>query len=172
MGQRLHFRLPEFADEALLRGYVQEHFDHGETDITASHGLAASDYRQWVETVRLHAEKGVDPYGKNLLLLCFDENRLIGLLSVRYELPRELSERIGDIGYGVRPSERNKGYASAMLRHALNVCREKGKKSVIVGCYKDNAVSARIIQKNGGVLLFEKDNFTRGRMSLYFEIRL
>ena len=40
-------------------------------------------------------------------------------------LPQELSHTIGDIGYGVRPSERNKGYATAMLKYALGVCRER-----------------------------------------------
>ena len=69
----------------------------------------------------------LEAWGKSLLYLCFDQNRLIGLLSIRYELPKELSEKYGDIGYGVRPSERNKGYATAMLRYALSVCKEKGR---------------------------------------------
>lgn len=166
------YRLPRLKDEEMLRDYVQEHFDQGETVITAGFGLTDKPFGEWVESVRHAAETGDDTYGKSLLLLCFEGNRLIGLLSVRYELPQSLSERIGDIGYGVRPSERRKGYATAMLKHALDICREKGKSSVIVGCYKDNMASARIIRKNGGVFLCENDNFTKGVLSHYYVIDL
>ena len=62
--------------------------------------------------------------GKSLLYLCFHDNKLVGLLSIRYELPKDLSDKYGDIGYGVRPSERNKGYATKMLQHALSVCTD------------------------------------------------
>jgi predicted acetyltransferase len=168
----MQFRLPRPEDEPLLRDYVREHLDHGETDITASHGLTTMAFADWIAEISRNAEIGDPEYGKSLLLLGLDEERLIGLLSIRCELTREQSEIIGDIGYGVRPSERGKGYASAMLRHALDVCREKGKTSVIVGCYKDNRISAKVIQKNGGKLLFEKDNFTKGRLSQYYLIEL
>jgi len=165
-------RLPAPEDEAILRDYVQEHDDHGERHISASCGLASMAYGDWVEKIRRCAETGEGEAGRSLVLLCFDRERLIGLLSVRYELPRELSESIGDIGYGVRPTERRKGYATAMLRRALDICREKGKSSVIVGCYKDNIASARTIRKCGGVFIFERDSYTKGRPSLYFRIDL
>jgi predicted acetyltransferase len=168
----MFYRLPRIEDEEILRDYVQEHYENGETSITASDGLTSMAYSEWVEKIRRNAEEGDETYGKSLLLLCMDESRLIGLLSVRYELSREQSEVIGDIGYGVRPSQRKKGYASAMLKHALDICRDKGKKQVIVGCYKDNLASAKTIQKNGGILLFEKDNFTKGRLSQYYMIHL
>ena len=91
---------------------------------------------------------------------------------VRYELPESLTEEIGDIGYGVRPSERNKGYATTMLRYALSVCKEKGKDKAVLGCYKDNLASARTIQKNGGVLMEENDNYNEGKISQYYLINL
>ena len=64
----------------------------------------------------------------------------------------KLKELYGDIGYGVRPSERRKGYATQMLKYALSVCREKNMKEAILGCYENNYGSNRTIQKNGGVL--------------------
>ncbi|WP_408609648.1 GNAT family N-acetyltransferase [Catenibacillus scindens] len=44
-----------------------------------------------------------------------------------------------DIGYGVRPVRRRKGFASLILGKGVEICRELGMKSVIVGCYKSNA---------------------------------
>ena len=111
-------------------------------------------------------------WGKSLLYLCFKGERLIGLLSIRYELPEALSKQFGDIGYGVRPSERGKGYASEMLRHALLLCREKGKREIIVGCYKDNAASAAVIEKCGGSLFAENDNYKAGKLSTYYSFVL
>ena len=118
------YRLPCIDDEKMLREYVREHHDHGETSISASLGLSSTDYSGWVEKIQKNALTGDEAWGKSLLYLCLDQDHLVGLLSVRYELPGELSEKIGDIGYGVRPSERNKGYATAMLRYALSVCNE------------------------------------------------
>ena len=106
------YRLPELQDKDILQQYVQEHFDNNESSISASLGLASSDYAQWVEKIKTNALTGDDEWGKSLLYLCFDDGNFIGLLSIRYELPKALSEKYGDIGYGVRPSERKKGYAT------------------------------------------------------------
>lgn len=58
----------------------------------------------------------------------------------------------GHIGDGIRPSERRKGYATAMLRLALEKCRALGIRRVLMTCDKDNIGSAKSIIKNGGIL--------------------
>ena len=166
------YRLPEISDKSILQEYMQEHYDNKETSISASLGLPAAEYSDWVEKIQRNASVGDEEWGKSLLYLCFDDDILIGLLSVRYELPEKLTEIIGDIGYGVRPSERNKGYATTMLRYALAVCKEKGMDKVLLGCYKDNLASAKTIQKNGGVLTDENDNYDEGKISQYYSINL
>lgn len=168
----MNYRLPEKGDLSILQAYLQEHFDNGEMSISASMGLASSEYTSWVENMQKNASAGNAAWGKSLLYLCFDEKRLVGLLSIRYELPEELSNQYGDIGYGVRPSERNKGYATCMLQHGLAVCKEKGMKQVMLGCYKDNLPSQKVILKNGGELMMEKENYRQGKTSRYYVIRL
>ena len=168
----MEYRLPEIKDEDILKIYIREHHDNGETGISAGLGLLSADYTEWVAKIKNNALSGDEQWGKSLLFLCFDGDRLIGLLSIRYELPELLSEKYGDIGYGVRPSERNKGYATAMLEYALSVCKEKGMEKVIVGCYKDNPASAATIKKNGGTLITENENYKEGRISQYYLIRL
>ena len=168
----MRYRLPELKDKEILQEYVQEHRENQEYGISASMGLASSDYSEWVEKIRNNALNGDDQWGKSLLYLCFHEDRLVGLLSIRYELPESLSWKYGDIGYGVRPSERQKGYATEMLGYALSVCKEKGMSKVILGCYKDNLASAATITKNGGVLTVENDNYEEDRISQYYQVEL
>lgn len=166
------YRLPEISDKSILQEYMQEHYDNKENSISASLGLPASEYTDWVAKIHRNASVGDEEWGKSLLYLCFDNNKLIGLLSIRYELPENLVEVYGHIGYGVRPSERNKGYATTMLRYALSVCREKEKDKAVLGCYKDNVASAKTIQKNGGVLVEENDNYSEGKISQFYLIDL
>lgn len=168
----MNYRLPLISDEKMLCEYMQEHYDNGETSISASMDISASDYSDWVEKMRNNASVGDDEWGKSLLYLCFDETKLIGLLSIRYDLPKSLSEKYGNIGYGVRPSERRKGYATVMFRYALSICKEKGLKQVVLGCYKDNFASAATIKRNGGVLFAENNNYTKERISQYYLINL
>ena len=104
---------------------------------------------------------------------------LIGLLSIRYDLPNNLVNLYGHIGYGVRPSERRKGYALKMLKYALEECKRLGLNSVILGCYKENIGSAKTIVKNGGILVREEvetkeisDNWQIELTSQYYEIKL
>lgn len=168
----MQFRLPEETDETILIEYMQEHYDNGEYGISASMGLPTMPYSEWLLQIRMGASEGDETWGRNLTLLCFDEAQLIGLLSIRYELSEELSLKYGDIGYGVRPSERNKGYATKMLRHAVSVCKDKGMKQVRLGCYKDNAASAKVVEKCGGVLVSEEEAFEPGRICQYFMIEV
>ena len=81
-----------------------------------------------------------------------DDDKILGAVNIRHWLNDYLKNIGGHIGYGIRPSERRKGYATEMLRKALGIISEMGIKSVLVTCDKDNIASAKTIIKNGGVL--------------------
>ncbi len=80
------------------------------------------------------------------------EAELVGRVSIRHELNAFLRDVAGHIGYGVRPRERRRGHATEMLRQALVVARAQGIDPVLVTCEQDNAASAIIIERAGGVL--------------------
>ena len=168
----LNYRLPELSDEIMLREYVAEHHSSGERSVTASMGFSALPYEEWVAKMQSAAHTPDAELGRHDMLLCFEKDRLVGLLSVRFELSDEMRAKYGDIGYGVRPTERRKGYATAMLKHALEICREKGMKDAVVGCYVDNVASERTILNNGGVLMEISDAYSKGRTSKYYRIWL
>ena len=84
------------------------------------------------------------------------EKRLLGAVNIRHRLNEHLLKSGGHIGYGIRPSDRRKGYATEILRLALEITNEIGIKKVLVTCNKDNVGSARTIIKNGGIFESEE----------------
>jgi predicted acetyltransferase len=83
-------------------------------------------------------------------------NRVLGAIDIRHRLNETLLYRGGHIGYGIRPSERKKGYATKMLQLALEVCKSIGLSRVLITCSKTNIGSARTIINNSGFLESEE----------------
>ena len=81
-----------------------------------------------------------------------NDGRIIGMIDVRHRLNGFLRNYGGHIGYGVRPSERRRGYAAEMLRLALSYCSSLGLDRVMISCNADNEGSRRTILRRGGVL--------------------
>lgn len=175
----MEFRLPELIDKDSIISYIEDHYAHHEKSLSASNGLTSSEYEEWVERMHSNVVVPDEVWGKSYTYLAFDNDKLVGILSVRFDLPDELVQKYGHIGYGVKPSERQKGYATKMLRYALDECRKLGLNKVVLGCYKDNVASAKTIMKNGGKLVREVDDITDinghykiNLVSQYYEIEL
>lgn len=166
----MEFKLPELNDKNEIISYIQDHYTHNETEISSSLELTETDYENWVKKIHDNAVIPDEIWGKSYTYLAYDNNKLIGLLSIRYGLPNELAQKYGHIGYGVRPSERQKGYATKILKYALKECKNLGLNKVILGCYKENIASAKTIIKNGGKLIRETNEIKN--INNYYEINL
>lgn len=165
------YRLPKLEDEKILNEYIKEHYEIGENELHGSCRLEKIKYDEWVQKIESNTKVSDEKWGKSVTYLVFnDENILVGLLNIRYELRDEMRNKYGDIGYGVRPSERKKGYATKMLNYALKECKERNMKNVILGCYENNIASSKTIIKNGGILV--KKSKLDGQNCLYYEIKL
>ncbi|MHC0039124.1 GNAT family N-acetyltransferase [Pseudoneobacillus sp. C159] len=80
-----------------------------------------------------------------------ESNKVLGAVNIRHSLTQRLLERGGHVGYGIRPTERQKGYATKLLSLSLEVVRELGIKKVLVTCDATNIGSLKTILNNGGV---------------------
>lgn len=82
-----------------------------------------------------------------------DENdRLIGAASLRHYLTVEGFNTWGHIGYGVRPSERRKGYGTEILKLTLEEAKKKKIYKVLMGAHKSNIGSCKVIENCNGML--------------------
>ncbi len=89
-----------------------------------------------------------------------DSARILWFLWLRHHI-----ELINDkqfswhIGYGVRPSERGKWYATEMLKLGLIEAQKVWIEKLFIACDDDNIASAKVIEANGGILekYMEKD---------------
>lgn len=111
-------------------------------------------YEEWLDFERrLKGEYG-DSYVPSRLYLAFRraDHRLVGMLDHRIWLSDFLVRFGGQIGYSVRPSERQQGYANEMLAAICQSCRTQGIHRLLVTCDRENVASAKTILANGGVL--------------------
>ena len=122
-----------------------------------------SDFPAMVRSL-LDAEKGIglreNWVPDSTYWLVDEEYRILGVVNIRHSLTEYLLNAGGHIGYGVRPSERQKGYATKMLRLALEETKKLRINPVLVCCDAVNTASDKTIRSNGGVadIDFVEDN--------------
>ena len=81
------------------------------------------------------------------------DGRFLGASRLRYRLTEALRIEGGHVGYSIRPSERRKGYGALLCALTIEEARNTGRFSrLLVTCDTTNTASARIIEKNGGIL--------------------
>lgn len=82
-----------------------------------------------------------------------NDNKIIGIIDLRHHIDHPiLATWGGHCGYSVRPSERNKGYATDMLRLNILNAKELGIDKLLITCSTLNLASEKTIIANGGVL--------------------
>lgn len=137
---------------ALAGEYLQGGGNEREVSMFAE---AVKDFGAYLAKVRdyeagRNLPAGWSPYASYWLVL--GGRRIVATGSLRYVSTEAVLYEIGHIGYGTRPSERGKGYATAICRLMLEQARRRGMTRVLITCDADNLASARVIEKNGGVL--------------------
>ena len=116
--------------------------------------IAINDYHDFDYYVNhLCREKEINGIVPETTFFCLDLDRdiFVGAVTVRHYLTERLLNA-GLIGDGIRPSERRKGYGSAMVGLALLEAKKLGINKVLMCCDKRNIASAKTIINNGGVL--------------------
>ncbi len=100
--------------------------------------------------------------GKTFLLIRKDDNKIVGTINIRWNLSEKMLKFGGNIGYGIRPTERRKGYNKIQLYLVLLEAQKLNLDKVMLDCSVDNLGSDKTIKALGGILerceLDEADN--------------
>ena len=118
--------------------------------INGSAGLDRfSSIEDWLEELKKRSCEDTVPKGlvpsSTYLGVREKDNYIVGMIDIRHYLNEYLTQVGGHIGYGVRKTERNKGYAKQMLKLALEKCKELKIKKVLITCDEDNIASEKVI---------------------------
>lgn len=131
------------------------------------------DYKTFIEdTYRFESEESSPPIGvpSTTYFLIDKKRRILGAANIRHYLNDYLLEYGGHIGYGIRPSERKKGYATKMLALSIKIIKELGVHKALVTCNRDNIASEKVIIKNGGIM--ENEVLIKGEYTKRYWIKL
>ncbi|MCL2364089.1 MAG: GNAT family N-acetyltransferase [Defluviitaleaceae bacterium] len=133
----------------------RQHDDHSHGDSGLYNDI---DILAWIINCRLHEKAETLPNPKHVtatqyMMVREGTTRILGMINLRHTLGekgRYLAEHGGHIGFGIRPTERRKGYAKVMLQLCLEKCRDLGLEIVLLTCDIKNEGSRRTIQACGG----------------------
>lgn len=162
---------PTIALKNAFLDFTADWEQNGGEIIPTAFRLCGRTYEEWLQNA-IEQETKVPPQFVTASCFCLTDSsgRMLGAIQIRHRLNEALLARGGHIGYGVRPSERRKGYAAAMLSLALPEAKKLGIGRVLITCSKNNAASAHTILRCGGVL--ENEVPENGRVTQRYWIDL
>ena len=147
--------LPEEVDREQLEAMQKEFVEGDHGDVTPFL-LDPKDmnFQRWIEhTIAWRYTVPKPTYAKStLFILTSEKTGPAGALDLRHYLTERLLSGGGNIGYGIRPSLRGKGYAPFMLGLGVEKAKELGLGKTLVCCDEDNPASAHTIEDCGGRL--------------------
>jgi len=111
------------------------------------------NYSKWLEAIKLKEDESFTIKDKvpSTTYFVMDGDSLIGAINIRHRLNDILLISGGHIAYGIRPTQRRKGYAKLSLELALNQCKELNLYKLLITCDKDNIASSKTIISQGGI---------------------
>jgi predicted acetyltransferase len=126
---------------------MAQEFDYENDNRYSEHVHDKESFIHYIEYLKRFKDIKTVPEGfvQSYTYFSVDEEKLIGAIRYRPKLNDGLLIEGGHIGYDVRPTYRNKGYASGMLSIILEIIKATHKGKVLITCDSDNLASERVI---------------------------
>ena len=151
---KLVIRKPTLEDKEQILEMVNEFRKY--ESVLNGHGSIdkCESYEEWLEKLASYEDEKTLPEGRVLstqyVTVRANDNKIVGLINARWYLNDFLKIHGGHIGDSIRPTERNKGYATEQIRLVLEEFKKRGVDKVLITCKEENIASAKTIEKNGG----------------------
>ncbi len=154
---------------------IEEFMDNEEAFVPFVLGEDYSDFPSMIERLNAYSkgEQMPDGFVAHSSFWLIDENeQVIGCSNLRHELNDSLRILGGHIGYGIKPSQRQKGNAKLILELTLPKAKRLGIESALLIVNKANIGSVKAIEHNNGVLQSEKEVSGQTGLVRYYRIEL
>ncbi len=159
MAETLELVEPDASWQEAFLALVDDYLAAGEDRYRDLRVRVVDDFRGVIQEWRRIA-RGIDVPADGVRQerwrLVRDGRDILGNVYLRPEADLLLQRSRGHIGCYIRPSQRGKGYGTQGLRLGLAKLRQQGLRRVLIITRTDNDASKRTIEKNGGVVLFER----------------
>ena len=120
------------------------------------------NYEQWLKNRELQRDPKTNPSERCLCIQYFlireNDNKIIGMINLRWDLDEWMLKYAGHIGSSIRPSERGNGYSKISIYLCLLEARKLGLDKVLVVANDNNTPSVKGILSLGGTLENKIDN--------------
>lgn len=157
-------KLVEIKDlnEVNYLSYISSWKEMNETLSPSSCDMGILSFSEWQKRELLLQNEETLPEGfvrAETLFLVEDNGYILGAINLRYAMTESLLRYGGHLSFGIRPEERQKGYAFIMVKLALNRLRMNGIKKALVTVKRSNKAAKNTVRKIGGTLenAYEED---------------
>ena len=158
----MKLEFPEKKHEKEYLEMIQEFTDNKEVIIPWAANLKEGEtYDDFLVRIKRDMETGNPKYDfakSSLYYLIDDKEKIVWIEAIRPILSEALRYDGGNIGYGIRPSERRKGYATIWLTLALQKCKDLWLEKALLTCGKNNIWSSKTMIKNWWIRDSEYEN--------------
>ena len=162
---KFYFEIPTIERKQDAIEYMAEIFEENST-VNGVGGLDKfiNDYEGWLK--KLEKDYVAEPSDETVPMRTYflvrkSDNRIVGMINIRLALNERLSKYEGNIGYNIRPSEREKGYNKINLYLGLKVCDKYGLDKILLGVRTNNPASWKTMEDLGGERIREFYNEER-----------
>lgn len=138
----LSFVLPSNENKSDVLEFYGEFEKNNETCIGYDN---YKNFDEWlIEKQNRHSGENLpDGYVRENFYLCYDNDEIVGVFSLKFELTPFLLNYGGHIGYAVKPTKQNQGLATKMLKYGLDIAKTLGFDKLLLVCDEDNYASEK-----------------------------
>lgn len=158
--EKFYFESPSLERKNEIIEYLDEFVEYG-SNINGSGSLdKIYDGYTFAEALERCLNMENEEYSKKFercpsrtfLLIRESDNKIVGSINIRWNLNEKMLQFGGHIGYGIRPTERRKGYNKINLYLGILEARRLGLEKVMLDCDVNNLGSDRTLKALGGKL--------------------
>ena len=162
--EKFYYEEPTIERKEDAIDFIKE-FRRFNSHINGSGGLnrMSDNYEGWLlkldeDEKRSPSEEGVPT--RTFFFVRESDKRIIGMINIRLVLNAKLRVHGGNIGYSIRPTERNKGYNKINLYLGLKKCSEFGLEEVLLDADLSNVASWKTMEALGGKIIGQHEEVT------------